>query len=291
MNNTMQVCDKFVLKMNNEIQKRIDESSDDLEIEEIQSKFEIKRVAKKRKMASNESDDEPIEEEKKKFTIEIYNRVLDTIIESTNKRFSNNNDLLVDLSLLSPANFNLFKDGLPTDSLTKLSHKIKPFFDDHLSENEIKIKLSEELINFGRSWDFLKKSVDDEYNEQLYISDSENEDQENTEVMKPCNKSCKNCVVCCYNVLIKYNLFSNAYPTLTIAYQYILTLPVTQVACERSFSTLKYLKNRLRNVMTNEHLESFMLMAIENKILINLDNDIIINAVGEKSKLLSKLLL
>lgn len=42
--------------------------------------------------------------------------------------------------------------------------------------------------------------------------------------------------------------------------------------------------------MTNEHLESFMLMAIENKILMKLDNNIIINAVGEKFKLLSKLL-
>jgi hypothetical protein len=109
--------------------------------------------------------------------------------------------------------------------------------------------------------------------------------------VKPCNKSCKNCVICCYNVLVKYNLFANAYPTLTIAYQYILTLPVTQVTCERSFSTLKYLKNRLRNSITNKHLESFMLMAIENKILMEIDNNIIINAVGEKSKLLSKLLL
>lgn len=43
--------------------------------------------------------------------------------------------------------------------------------------------------------------------------------------------------------------------------------------------------------MTNEHLESFMLMDIENKILIEIYNNIIINAVGEKSKLLSKLLL
>ena len=84
-------------------------------------------------MANYESNNEPIVEEKK-FTIEIYNRVLDTIIESMNKRFSNNNDLLIDLSLLSPLNFSLLKSGLPTDSLTKLSHII----DDNLSENEIK---------------------------------------------------------------------------------------------------------------------------------------------------------
>lgn len=35
--------------------------------------------------------------------------------------------------------------------------------------------------------------------------------------------------------------------------------------------------------MTNENLESFMLMAIENKILMEIDNNIIMNAVGEKS--------
>jgi len=71
----------------------------------------------------------------------------------------------------------------------------------------------------------------------------------------------------------------------------LLTLPVTQVSCERSFSTLKYLKNRLRNSMANENLESFMLMSIEKSILMELDNDTIINELGTKSDLLSKLLL
>ena len=56
--------------------------------------------------------------------------------------------------LLSLSNFNLLKSGLPTDSLTHLSHKIKPFIDDNLSENEIKNKLSDELFNFGKSWHF-----------------------------------------------------------------------------------------------------------------------------------------
>jgi hypothetical protein len=43
--------------------------------------------------------------------------------------------------------------------------------------------------------------------------------------------------------------------------------------------------------MSNEHLETFMLMAIEKRVLIELNNDGIINSVGEKSKLLNKLLL
>jgi len=95
INNTIQVSDLFIIEMNDEIQKRIDECSEDLEIEKIQSKFEVKRVAKKRKMASYESNDEPIEEEEKKFTIEVYNRVLDTIIENYHLRFSLQNSFTV----------------------------------------------------------------------------------------------------------------------------------------------------------------------------------------------------
>lgn len=66
---------------------------------------------------------------------------------------------------------------------------------------------------------------------------------------------------------------------------------VVEVSDDRSFSTLKYIKNRLRNSMTNEHLEEFMLMSIEKSILIELDNDVITNELGSKSNLLSKLLL
>lgn len=69
-----------------------------------------------------------------------------------------------------------------------------------------------------------------------------------------------------------------------LACQFLLTLPVTQVASERSFSILKYIKTRLRSTMSNEHLETFMLMVIEKKVLIEFNNDEIINSVGEKSK-------
>jgi hypothetical protein len=38
-----------------------------------------------------------------------------------------------------------------------------------------------------------------------------------------------------------------------------------QVSCERSFLKLKILKNALRNSLTQEHLECFMLMAYEKR--------------------------
>lgn len=108
-------------------------------------------------------------------------------------------------------------------------------------------------MNYFKFWENLKKSVGDEYSEQFYLS-SDKEVEENHEInlSKP-RKTCKNCTICCYNVLIKYNpFFFNAYPTLSTAYQHLLTLPMTQIAFERSFSILNYLKNRLRN--SNEYL-------------------------------------
>jgi hypothetical protein len=85
-------------------------------------------------------------------------------------------------------------------------------------------------------------------------------------------------------------LFSRAYPGLFLCYKLILTLSVTQVSCKQSFSELKILKNALRNSLTQEHLECFMLMALKKDNLTNLDNEDIINIIATKSILLQKLL-
>lgn len=156
-----------------------------------------------------------------------------------------------------------------------------------------KENLQSELINFANSWDKLKNSAIDEYTIQnvneTTSSDEDDDgvDEEEDFVTAKC-KSCKNCAVCCYKVLIKYNLYSEAYKTLTLAYKYLLTLPTTQVACERSFSTLKFIKNRLRNTLSDVNLEAFMLMAVERKVLNGLDSDLIIDKLAENSSLLRR---
>ena len=67
-----------------------------------------------------------------------------------------------------------------------------------------------------------------------------------------------------------------------MAYKFLLTLSVTQVACERSFSTLKYIKNRLRSTLSQEHLSAFMLMSTERDILMGLNSDQVIDNVAKK---------
>lgn len=75
-----------------------------------------------------------------------------------------------------------------------------------------------------------------------------------------------------------------------MGYKFILTLSVSRVACERAFSTLKLVKNRLRTSLNQENLEAFILMATEKEILMALDKDDIIDKMAESSELLRRLL-
>lgn len=77
-------------------------------------------------------------------------------------------------------------------------------------------------------------------------------------------------------------MFSGAYHLLGLAYKFLLTLSLTQVACERTFSTLKFIKSRLRSNLSASELEAFMLMATEKDILIALDTNTVIDKVADK---------
>lgn len=103
--------------------------------------------------------------------------------------------------------------------------------------------------------------------------------------------ACRNCVVCCYVLLQQLKFFSHAYHKIQLAYNFLSTLSCTQVACERSFLTLKFIKSRLRSRMREENLEAFMLMATKMETLMRLDLDDVIDRVAEKRKLLCNLLL
>lgn len=102
--------------------------------------------------------------------------------------------------------------------------------------------------------------------------------------------SCKECPLCCYKILLTCNMLTHAYPLLGLAYKFLLTLSITQVACEWSFSTLRYFKNRLRSCLSASKLEAFMLMATEKDILVSLDTDTVIDRVAEKTELMKKLI-
>ena len=53
---------------------------------------------------------------------------------------------------------------------------------------------------------------------------------------KLCNgSSCRSCFACVFKVLYEFGLNSTAYSELYCIYQFMMTLAVTQIECERSF--------------------------------------------------------
>jgi hypothetical protein len=66
---------------------------------------------------------------------------------------------------------------------------------------------------------------------------------------------------------------SSIFPNVEIAMRIFLSMMVTNASGERSFSKLKFIKNDLRNRMTQPRSNNFSSMCIENYILENIDFD------------------
>jgi len=145
-------------------------------------------------------------------------------------------------------------------------------------------RLNAELCSLANQWERLKLPHLESYTVRTA---EETGDGEDMELNNTSCTSCKDCAICVYHILSKCNLLTDAYHVIGLA---LLTLSFSQVACERTFSTLKFVKNRLRSTLTQERLEAFMLMCTEKEILMTLDNDGIIDRVAESSELLRRLL-
>lgn len=83
----------------------------------------------------------------------------------------------------------------------------------------------------------------------MVLIDSDDEtDESESAVNDVCTiikkEPCRNCLRCCYTILYKHNMYSKAYVMLYKAYKILLTLSITQVACERAFSKLKQVINK-----------------------------------------------
>ena len=71
------------------------------------------------------------------------------------------------------------------------------------------------------------------------------------------------------NKTVFHNLF--------VLFQIGVTLPVTSVVCERSISTLPFIKNDLRSTMTNDRLNGLALMYVHRNLTKQLDLDEIVD--------------
>jgi len=231
------------------------------------------------------------------------------------ERFSKNQNLYLDLGCFDPKRFkdiNISSLALkkiaqlvPDCDEGKLKEELLTFSDiwprisNRSYENEYKIEeiedFSEDFGEDSEEEDAAKRRISSDecdFGEEemsgglatTYKRNKETVDEEQTPTIKQCssNKTCKSCIKCAFAVIREYSMYSRQYSELYKVYKYILTLPMTQVSCERSFSKLKIIKSRLRSRLADDHLEALFLMNAERDLLVTIDNNLIIDNVCKK---------
>ncbi len=206
---------------------------------------------------------------------------LDSMVENRKVRFLKHKQLYQDFACFDPRRFpELRKQGVPVDALEKIS--------EILRDRVKKEALLSQLDSFMETFPRLVSSLSEEF-ETKTISE-EDEDANEATIETQITRRCRSCFTCAYQVLYNHSLNSTAYSELYIVYHFLLTLAVTQVECERSFSKLKLIKTRLRATLTQENLECFMLMGLESEILNRIPLGKVVDSLAPTSSKLKRLL-
>lgn len=143
-----------------------------------------------------------------------------------------------------------------------------------------------ELSSFALQRERLKMSPLDEY--EVKTMENESEDEQVEIQCKKCS-SCKECLLCCYQILRRFNQISNAYNLLGLAYQFLLTLSLrllVNVHFQHSSSSKPD-----SEPSCHKSIWKLLCWCQQKRTSSALLTQVIIDKVAEKSELFSKLLL
>ena len=277
----------YIRKLNLQLQ---DEEMDAV----INDDFEPRRASRKKRMDDEKAFDE-ILAPKHDYAVKNFYTIIDSATMSLTNRFLSNSELLKDCACLDPKRFGEVRDGLPIDALTFVTDLAGVGVKDVRCEL---FHFANEYANYFVSLkqaytdtqsifmdDVLMESVSDSDTLEQALEDSDDETVSGNKFQCQKTKKCNNCLSCAFVLLEALNLNTSVYSNLYIVYKFVLTLPCTQVTCERVFSKLKIVKTRLRSALTQPFLEPLMLMNVESKYLSNLDYNILINEVADNNEL------
>ena len=128
---------------------------------------------------------------------------MDTITESIHRRFLTHGTLYSDLALLDLRNFaEMSSDALPDFAFQECSKCLLRF-----DSRATAVNLHSQLKCLAAQWPQLKMSALEEYKVRM-VGGGCDDDEKDTDIL---NKSCKECPVCCYQILKRYNLFTDVY--------------------------------------------------------------------------------
>ena len=258
----------------------VNEALEDTDLE-VASYLPKKRARKTPRRAGEQCHDDRVSGELEGYKVNTFNVVMDSMVENLKIRFLKHKQLYQDFECFDPRRFSeLRKQGVPEDALEKIS--------EILGDRVKKEALRSQLESFMEAFPRLVRSLSEEF-ETTTISEEDEDANESTTEMQT-NRRCRSCFTCAYQVLYNHGLNSAAYSEVYIVYHFLLTLAVTQVECERSFSKLKLIKTRLRATLTQENLECFMLMGIESDILNRIPLGKVVDSLASTSSELKRLL-
>ena len=276
----------------------------------VDHELQCPRKRKKKRLSADESNDEieALGSNLRKFEIETYKTTVDVARAEIDRRFSKNKELFQDLAMLEPQQFADTKMML--ESNKSILSKISRLANVNLET------LREELVAFANCYQDITKiketiraregkgsdqNADDFMEEVFSIEEYAEEDindqavaaagkEKEMPITIPCIKMvepCQLCIPCAFKALHVYNMHVAAYTSLYVAYKCVMTLSCTQVSCERLFSKLKIVKNRLRSTISQPNLESLLIISSEEKSF-PVDYDQIIDQFADTSELLQK---
>ena len=183
--------------------------------------------------------------------------------QEISSRFNEKNSALYkEIWHLNPSNYDHVVDS-STFSISTLAEI------SGVDESELK----DELAHFARLHRDSSSQLDDNQPDDSIASDDEKEEAEEQqpEFGVFCKGDCSSCLGCILQKLITYRYHCSSYNNLYQCLRTALTLPCTVVSCERTFSKLRFIKNRLRSLLTEHHLEAVMICSIEIDLLKAID--------------------
>ena len=213
---------------------------------------------------------------------------VDSVSTGITNRFSSSRHVFEALAILSPKAFPTFLEIYSTT--VQVYENVIKFCETYKIDPD---RCAAELLSFATVFKHFnfnlveRKSTDFDISDEQY-SNSDSSEEEDEIAEKSEDKTFADCLSLLTDK--RYQLV-DAYPTLVLTCSIAMAIPITSCSAERSFSTLKRVKTRLRSSMVQDRLEGLMLMSIERNILLNLDREKLINLLGESSSELRKLLL
>jgi len=238
-------------------------------------------------------NDEPITDPKQKFKTDCFFVAIDQVQNELNERFSTNKTgLLNDISLISKRRILEVRsnpNSLPKDAFNVVCNIYFKYLNHEKLVNDY-IRFAANIIEIEQSNTLPEYLHPVDENDEGEITDQDNNSDFDLELNDDYDHNNTSSVSSAAEIFKMFYVskLSGVFPNLYILLKIAITLPVTSVTTERSFSKLKLVKTKLRTTMSEDLLESLMTITCEPDV--NIDTDNIIDNFSRKSKSLTKAL-